>query len=136
MSILSLPSQQVPLKITGDWTHSKLTGDSLAASRATMSAWLTAQAAKRETAASKNDLESYIISTREALETDEKLIKVRGGVPGGTYGMGGGGSSRVERHARTPARARVVTRECGRLLRADADGDDPKSRRPRGRSSP
>ena len=41
-----------------------------------MSAWLKAQTSKRETAAAKNDLESYIISTREALETDERLIKV------------------------------------------------------------
>ena len=42
-----------------------------------MATWLEAQTAKRETAASKNELESYIISTRESLETDELLMKVR-----------------------------------------------------------
>lgn len=33
---------------------------------------------KHDTAAAKNELESYIIRLRDALESDEKLIKVFG----------------------------------------------------------
>jgi hypothetical protein len=68
---------QVPLTVSGlGWLHPRLVGDDLAVSKVTMAGWLRAQTLKRETAAAKNELESYIISTRESLETDEVLMKV------------------------------------------------------------
>lgn len=68
---------KVALTIEGPgWSRARLTGADLASSKATLAAWVRAETIKRDTAAAKNDLESYIIKTREAMETDELLMKV------------------------------------------------------------
>jgi hypoxia up-regulated 1 len=68
---------RVPLSISGKgWSREKLSGDSLASSTSTLAGWVQTETVKRDNAAAKNDLESYIIKTREAIETDELLIKV------------------------------------------------------------
>ena len=68
-------------------------------SKATLASWHSAQTTKRETAAAKNDLESYIISTRESLETNEVLMKVgerHGGVWKGNAEVGKGSAEGPE----------------------------------------
>ena len=68
---------RVPLTVGGKgWAREKLSGDSLASSTSTLAQWVLTETVKRDNAAAKNDLESYIIKTREAIETDELLIKV------------------------------------------------------------
>lgn len=66
---------QAALKVDGGYAHSPLDSDTLAAAKDRVGAWLIREAAKKATAKAKNDLEAYIISMREALETDEALIK-------------------------------------------------------------
>lgn len=68
---------RVPLTIGGKGlSREKLSGDSLASSTSTLARWVQTETVKRDNAAAKNELESYIIKTREAIETDELLIKV------------------------------------------------------------
>jgi hypothetical protein len=68
---------QAALKLEGGFVHAPLSGDTLTSARLTVATWLVREAAKKATAKAKNDLESYIISMREALETDESIMKVR-----------------------------------------------------------
>eukprot|EP00879_Flechtneria_rotunda_P024057 GHRR01025481.1.p1 GENE.GHRR01025481.1~~GHRR01025481.1.p1 ORF type:complete len:539 (+),score=222.19 GHRR01025481.1:412-2028(+) len=56
--------------------HPPLAGDVFAAARSHIAAWRAAEVVKAATAKAKNDLEAYIISTREKLETDENLRQV------------------------------------------------------------
>jgi hypothetical protein len=63
-----------------------ISGDFLGAAQSNMSAWLRAERIKRDTAKAKNDLEAYIIATREALESDELLQKVGVWVWGAGWG--------------------------------------------------
>ncbi|GFR42342.1 hypothetical protein Agub_g3033, partial [Astrephomene gubernaculifera] len=68
---------KVPLSVGGrGWLSPPLTADQLAASRAVLAGWEEAEAVKREVARARNDLESYIIAMKEALETDELVMKV------------------------------------------------------------
>eukprot|EP00195_Chlamydomonas_chlamydogama_P003215 CAMPEP_0202919692 /NCGR_PEP_ID=MMETSP1392-20130828/76466_1 /ASSEMBLY_ACC=CAM_ASM_000868 /TAXON_ID=225041 /ORGANISM="Chlamydomonas chlamydogama, Strain SAG 11-48b" /LENGTH=990 /DNA_ID=CAMNT_0049613149 /DNA_START=318 /DNA_END=3290 /DNA_ORIENTATION=+ len=68
---------RVALTIGGPaWFHPSLSGADFKLSQSIISAWVKAEAIKRETAAAKNDLESYIIKTREKLETDDRVKKV------------------------------------------------------------
>jgi hypothetical protein len=68
---------QVTLNITGDGPrHAPLTGEPLAEAKAHLAAWVAAETVKAATAKAKNDLEAYIISTREKLETNEALQQV------------------------------------------------------------
>lgn len=62
-------------------THAPLAGEALAAAAAHVAAWQAAEAVKAATAKAKNDLESYIIATRERLETDEAMQQVGGRPP-------------------------------------------------------
>lgn len=79
---LSVPFQ-VALTISGPgWLYNSLAGDDLKAAKAILNGWVAAEKVKRDTAAAKNDLEAYIIKTREALETDEMIMKVSRGTVG------------------------------------------------------
>lgn len=53
--------------------HPPLAGTPLAAAQANLTAFVVRETVKRETARSKNDLESYIIATRESLESDDVI---------------------------------------------------------------
>eukprot|EP00887_Chlorella_sp_A99_P006297 scaffold3.g6297.t1 len=67
---------RVALNVTGGFAVPGLSAEQLAASRKVLRALRAADEAKRETAKAKNDLESYIISTRDKLESDEDLRSV------------------------------------------------------------
>lgn len=68
---------QAALNISGPgFVHAPLSGALLASARDTVSSWQAKEISKRDNAKAKNDLESYIISTREALETSEPLQQV------------------------------------------------------------
>lgn len=56
--------------------HPPLSGDVFDAAVANVTRWVEAEAVKAATAKSKNDLEAYIISTREKLETNEQFQEV------------------------------------------------------------
>ncbi len=45
--------------------------------QAQIAGWVKAEDIKRDNAAAKNELEAYVIKTREALDGDEGIIKVR-----------------------------------------------------------
>ncbi|KAF8058449.1 HSP70-17 [Scenedesmus sp. PABB004] len=67
----------VSLNVTGPGPrHAPLSGDALADATAHVAAWRAAEAVKAATAKAKNDLEAYIIATRERLETDEAVQQV------------------------------------------------------------
>ncbi len=69
---------QVQLNVTVQWSVPPLGGEASKASRAVVAAWVAAEEAKRQTAAAKNDLESYIIKMTERVQDEEgKLAKVR-----------------------------------------------------------
>jgi len=71
---------QVTLNVTGSGPRfAPLSGDILKEAQAHLAAWRAAETIKAATAKAKNDLESYIISTREKLETEEALQQVRVG---------------------------------------------------------
>jgi hypothetical protein len=68
---------QVTLNVTGDGPrHAPLSGEPLKEAQAHLAAWVAAETVKAATAKAKNDLEAYIISTREKLETSEALQQV------------------------------------------------------------
>ena len=69
---------QVTLNVSGGWAFDILSGEALVTARQTIKAWAAAEDIKAENARVKNELEAYIIKTRESLETDELLMKVRG----------------------------------------------------------
>jgi hypothetical protein len=58
--------------------HPVLSGEVFDAAVANVTRWVLAEAVKAATAKSKNDLEAYIISTREKLETNEQFQEVGG----------------------------------------------------------
>ncbi|KIZ04287.1 hypothetical protein MNEG_3673 [Monoraphidium neglectum] len=61
----------VGLKVGGPGpAHAPLSGGLLTAAQANLTAFVLREAVKRDTARSKNDLESYIIATRERLEDE------------------------------------------------------------------
>lgn len=57
--------------------HPPLSGEALELATANVTRWVQAEAVKAATAKAKNDLETYIINTREKLETDELYQQVR-----------------------------------------------------------
>lgn len=68
---------QVNLNVSGPGlVHPPLSGDVLKAAEGTISAWVRAEKVKAATAKAKNDLETYIINTREKLETNEQYQEV------------------------------------------------------------
>jgi hypoxia up-regulated 1 len=68
---------QVTLNVTGNGPrHAPLSGETLKEAKAHIAAWVAAETVKAATAKAKNDLEAYIISTREKLETNEALQQV------------------------------------------------------------
>lgn len=64
---------RVPLNVTGSLALPGLSTEQMAAARRTLRALRERDNAKRETAKARNDLESYIISTRDKLESREDL---------------------------------------------------------------
>eukprot|EP00775_Hariotina_reticulata_P013787 gene13787-13908_t len=67
----------VVLNVTGAGPRfTPLSGDALREAQAHLAAWRAAETVKAATAKAKNDLEAYIISTREKLETEEGLQQV------------------------------------------------------------
>ncbi|WIA37837.1 hypothetical protein OEZ86_014693 [Tetradesmus obliquus] len=67
----------VTLNVTGDGPrHAPLSGEPLKQAQAHLAAWVAAETVKAATAKAKNDLEAYIIVTREKLETQEALQQV------------------------------------------------------------
>uniref|UniRef100_A0A383VU00 Uncharacterized protein n=1 Tax=Tetradesmus obliquus TaxID=3088 RepID=A0A383VU00_TETOB len=67
----------VTLNVTGDGPrHAPLSGEPLKQAQAHLAAWVAAETVKAATAKAKNDLEAYIIATREKLETQEALQQV------------------------------------------------------------
>jgi hypothetical protein len=63
--------------VTGEGLrHAPLSGEPLKQAQAHLAAWVAAETVKAATAKAKNDLEAYIISTREKLETNEALQTV------------------------------------------------------------
>ncbi|WIA17622.1 hypothetical protein OEZ85_014432 [Tetradesmus obliquus] len=67
----------VTLNVTGDGPrHALLSGEPLKQAQAHLAAWVAAETVKAATAKAKNDLEAYIIATREKLETQEALQQV------------------------------------------------------------
>eukprot|EP00198_Chlamydomonas_reinhardtii_P001208 XP_001690543.1 ER-located HSP110/SSE-like protein [Chlamydomonas reinhardtii] len=77
---IQVPKQKVakvPLKVGGrGWLFPALSGPVRAASKTVLAKFVAAEAVKRDLAKSRNDLESYIIAMKEALETDELMQKV------------------------------------------------------------
>ncbi|KAG2432896.1 hypothetical protein HXX76_008627 [Chlamydomonas incerta] len=77
---IQVPKQKVakvPLKVGGrGWLFPALSGPVRAASKAVLDKFVAAEAVKRDVAKSRNDIESYIIAMKEALETDELMQKV------------------------------------------------------------
>ncbi len=68
---------QVPLKVGGPgWVHGPLTDEILEVAKKTVAGWLTREGIKRDTAKAKNDLEAYIISTRDQLDSRAALQQV------------------------------------------------------------
>jgi len=68
---------QVSLNVTGPGLRYKVAeGDFLTAATVNMSTLLRTERLKQETAKAKNDLEAYIIKTRDELESDELLQTV------------------------------------------------------------
>ncbi len=59
------------------WSTPPLEGEAQQASQTLLSKWVAAEEAKRQTAAAKNDLEAYIIRMRKAVESSERILKVR-----------------------------------------------------------
>ena len=88
-SLLPLLLLQVALNVTGPGLRYKAAeGDFLAAATVNMSTLVRTERLKQETAKAKNDLEAYIIKTRDELESDELLQRVRG-LRGGAGGARG-----------------------------------------------
>lgn len=56
--------------------HPPLSGEILEAAEANISQWVRTEKIKAATAKAKNDLETYIINTREKLEVDEFFQQV------------------------------------------------------------
>ncbi|GAB4822077.1 hypothetical protein N2152v2_009123 [Parachlorella kessleri] len=67
---------KVPLNITATIERPTMTDGQLEASRQVLMELRARDLTKRETAKTKNDLEAYIISTRDTLESDKSLAKV------------------------------------------------------------
>ncbi|EFJ52505.1 heat shock protein Hsp70G [Volvox carteri f. nagariensis] len=68
---------KVPLKVGGKgWLSPPLSDSDLSEAKQVLSKFVAAEARKREVAKARNDLESYIIAMKEALETDELMQKV------------------------------------------------------------
>jgi hypothetical protein len=59
--------------------HTPLSGEVFDAAEANVTRWTVAEAVKAATAKAKNDLETYIIGTREKLETNDQYQEVRVG---------------------------------------------------------
>lgn len=72
------------------WLFPALSGPVRAASKTVLAKFVAAEAVKRDLAKSRNDLESYIIAMKEALETDELMQKVRVDGEGRGRGQGAG----------------------------------------------
>lgn len=71
---------KVALKVEAAWAKPGTEGTPVVAeARKRMASWVAAEAEKRAIAKARNDLESYVIATKEALETDEAIAKVRRG---------------------------------------------------------
>lgn len=56
--------------------HPPLAGEVLKLAEANVSTWVVAEKIKAATAKAKNDLETYIINTREKLEVNEQYLEV------------------------------------------------------------
>lgn len=68
---------QVNLNVSGPgMVHPPLDGEVLKAAEANVSNWVVAEKIKAATAKAKNDLETYIINTREKLEVNEQYLEV------------------------------------------------------------
>lgn len=67
---------RVPLNTTGGLSYPGLTPEQMKQSRRTLRTLRDRDFVKRDTAKSRNDLESYIISTRDSLENSERLKAV------------------------------------------------------------
>lgn len=67
----------VNLNVSGPgMVHPPLDGEVLKAAEANVSNWVVAEKIKAATAKAKNDLETYIINTREKLEVNEQYLEV------------------------------------------------------------
>jgi hypothetical protein len=70
---------QVALNVSGQGLlHAPLSGEVFDAAEANVTRWTVAEAVKAATAKAKNDLETYIINTREKLEINEQYQEVSG----------------------------------------------------------
>ena len=71
------PPFQVNLNVSGPGlVHPPLSGEVFKAADANITHWVKAEKVKAATAKAKNDLETYIINTREKLETNEQYQEV------------------------------------------------------------
>jgi len=67
----------VNLNVSGPgFVHPPLAGEVLKAAEANVTRWVVAEKVKAATAKAKNDLETYIINTREKLEVNEQYLEV------------------------------------------------------------
>lgn len=67
---------KVALNVSGGFHQAPLASEDQLALLRTLRDWQRREAIKRENSRAKNDLESYIINTREALETNGMLLQV------------------------------------------------------------
>ncbi|GIL71901.1 hypothetical protein Vretimale_636 [Volvox reticuliferus] len=68
---------KVPLKVGGrGWLSPSLSNTDMSEAKQVLATFVAAETRKREVAKARNDLESYIIAMKEALETDELVQKV------------------------------------------------------------
>ncbi len=68
----------MPLKVGGrGWLSPPMSSAELDEAQKVLDKFVEAETRKRDVAKSRNDLESYIIAMKEALETDELIQKVR-----------------------------------------------------------
>ncbi|GIL45761.1 hypothetical protein Vafri_2912 [Volvox africanus] len=77
IQVPKLKVAKVPLKVGGrGWLSPSLTDTDMNEAKQVLATFVAAETRKREVAKARNDLESYIIAMKEALETDELMQKV------------------------------------------------------------
>ncbi|GLI64023.1 hypothetical protein VaNZ11_007184 [Volvox africanus] len=77
IQVPKLKVAKVPLKVGGrGWLSPPLTDTDMSEAKQVLATFVAAETRKREVAKARNDLESYIIAMKEALETDELIQKV------------------------------------------------------------